>query len=253
MLQNFFTGKIYQGKLKMICTPGLNCYSCPAAVTSCPVGATQLFLAGTKHSISLFVTGFLLTVGAIFGRFICGYVCPMGLFQDLLYQFKTPKLRLRLRFARYIKYVVLILFVCILPFMVRNELSGLGLSWFCAYICPAGTIFGAIPLLTVNESLRKFIGFKFILKTVLAMGMMSTAVVVYRFFCRVICPLGAFYSFFNSFAFMRMHCDKEACISCGRCQKACHIQINPTLQPNSPECIRCGNCVDACKSNALHN
>ena len=251
LLGNFFRGRIYQGELKKICTPGLNCYSCPAAVTSCPLGAMQLFVGGVKHSISLFVTGFLLSTGIIFGRFICGYVCPMGLLQDLLYKIKTPKLKPRLKYTRYIKYVVLALFVFILPYVIRHELSGLGSPWFCEYICPSGTIFGAAPLLAVNEFLRSMLGWRFILKISIAVGIIIGSVFVFRIFCRVLCPLGAIYSLFNRFAVFKMHCDKEKCVSCGDCRKACHIHINPAKQPNSPECVRCRGCVSSCKERAL--
>ncbi|MDR0272596.1 MAG: 4Fe-4S binding protein, partial [Clostridiales bacterium] len=163
-LNNFFTGKIYDGELKRACTPGLNCYSCPAAAVSCPMGALQLFFAGAKQSISLYVIGFLLSTGVVFGKFICGFVCPMGLAQDLLYRIKSRKLILRLRFIRYTKYLVLALFVIILPLVVRNEISGLGTPWFCTYICPSGTLFGAVPLLAANDFLHQFIGILFFLK-----------------------------------------------------------------------------------------
>ena len=252
MLGNFFNGTIYQGNLKNICTPGLNCYSCPAAAASCPVGAMQLFLAGTRHSVSLFVTGFLLSTGVLFGRFICGFICPMGLVQDLLYRIKTPKLIVRLRFSRYIKYAVFILFVVILPLVVIDSLSGLGAPWFCKYICPSGTIFGAIPLLSANEFLRGFTGTLFILKISLAAGIILLTIPLYRVFCRVLCPLGAFYSLFNKIAFVKMACDKERCISCGSCAGACHIRLNPAIQPNSAECVRCGSCVKACGTKALY-
>ena len=251
LLSNFFDGRIYQGELKKICTPGLNCYSCPAAVMSCPIGALQLFFAGAKQSVSFFVAGFLLAVGAVFGRFICGYVCPMGLVQDLLYMIKTPKLIVRLRYVRYIKYVVLALFVIFLPLAVRHELSGLGSPWFCAYICPAGTVFGAVPLLAANDFLRGMAGLQFVVKASLAAGIVFVSVAVFRFFCRVLCPLGAIYSFFNKFAFFSMHCDGEKCVSCGMCSKACHIMLEPTKQPNSPECVRCGKCISACSVRAL--
>jgi len=250
-LKNFITGEIYQGSLKRICTPGLNCYSCPAAAVSCPMGAAQLFFAGVRHSISLYVAGFLLSVGVIFGKFICGFVCPMGLLQDLLYRIKTPKLILRLRFVRYVKYVVLALFVVILPMAVRHQLSGLGQPWFCSYICPSGTIFGAAPLIAANGFLRQLLGWRFVLKISIAIGVVVGSVFVLRIFCRVLCPLGAIYSLLNKVAVFHMRCDKNLCISCNKCSKACHLKIEPAKQPNSPECFRCGKCVKACEKKAL--
>jgi len=253
LLGNFFKGRIYQGELKKVCTPGLNCYSCPAAVTSCPMGAMQLILGGVRHSFSLFAGGFLLMTGVVFGRLICGYVCPMGLLQDLLYKIKTPKLKLKLRYLRYIKYVILALFVIALPYFIRCELSGLGSPWFCEYICPAGTISGAVPLLAVNEALRGMLGWRFILKAAIAGAVILVSVIVFRPFCRVLCPLGAVYSLFNRIAFFKMNCDKSKCTSCGECKAACPIFIDPAddRQINSPECVRCKGCTGRCKSGAL--
>jgi polyferredoxin len=248
---NFFRGRIHQGQSKKFCTPGLNCYSCPAALTSCPIGALQLFFAGVKFSMTLFVTGFLLCVGTVFGRFICGYVCPMGLLQDLLYKIKTPKLRLKLGLARYVKYAVLALLVIILPHFIRHELSGLGSPWFCAYVCPVGTIFGATPLIAANEFLQAVLGWRFVLKAAIAGIIIVSSLFVFRIFCRVLCPLGAIYALFNRFAIVRMKCDKDKCVSCGKCRSACHIQIDPVKQPNSPECVRCRGCVGSCNTGAL--
>ena len=218
---------------------------------SCPIGAMQLFLAGARHSISLFITGFLLSAGVVFGRFICGYVCPMGLLQDLLYKIKTPKRVVRFKYARYVKYLVLIVFVVLLPLVIRNELSGLGEPWFCKYICPSGTIFGAIPLLTVNEFLRQAAGVLLIIKLSTAIVILILSVLIYRPFCRVLCPLGAVYALFNKIAFVKMCCDKEKCTSCGKCARACNIMLEPAQKPNSPECVRCGDCIGACETKAL--
>ncbi|MCL1903907.1 MAG: 4Fe-4S binding protein [Oscillospiraceae bacterium] len=251
LLKNIFTGTIYRGGGKRICTPGLNCYSCPAAVTSCPMGAAQLFFAGAKHNISFFVAGFLLTIGMIFGRFICGYVCPMGLFQDIIYKIKTPKMRVKLKFARYIKYAVLVLFVVVFPMLFINDLSGVGSPWFCKYICPSGTIFAALPILASNEYLRDFAGNLFVWKVSLAMWLVVASISTYRFFCRVLCPLGAIYSLFNKNALFKMKCVESECVSCGRCAKSCHLFLNPAKRPNSPECIRCGACIRECGTGAL--
>jgi len=251
-LRNFATGQIYRGNLKTVCSPGLNCYSCPASAVSCPIGATQLFLAGTRQNISLYVTGFLIAIGTVFGRFICGYVCPMGLLQDLIYRIKTPKLILGMKFLRYVKYAVLVVFVVILPLTVRHELSGQGQPWFCMIICPSGTLFGAIPLLAINDFLRQSAGILFVTKATIAAGLLIISLFVFRFFCRVLCPLGAIYALMNRIALLHMKCDKEKCESCGRCSEACHVRIEPDLAPNSPECVRCGKCVNACSPKALH-
>ena len=87
----FFQGKIYQGPSKKICLPGLNCYSCPGAVASCPIGSLQAVISSRNFKFSFYVVGFMVFIGAIFGRFVCGWLCPFGLLQDLLHKIPFPK------------------------------------------------------------------------------------------------------------------------------------------------------------------
>ena len=77
-----FTKAIYQGPLKVVCSPGLNCYSCPAAAMACPIGAIQQMLLSVRLSwangqtyLALYLVGSLGIIGSIFGRMICGWVC----------------------------------------------------------------------------------------------------------------------------------------------------------------------------------
>ena len=87
----YLNGKIYKGSLKYACVPGLNCYSCPGAVGSCPIGALQAALNERRVQVPFAVLGFLFVFGSIFGRFVCGWLCPFGLLQDLLH--KIPLFR----------------------------------------------------------------------------------------------------------------------------------------------------------------
>jgi len=211
----------------------------------------QMFFAGIRHNLSLFVTGFIIATGAVFGRFICGYVCPMGLVQDLTYRIKTPKRIVRFRYLRYVKYIVLLLFVVLFPMLFLHEFSNIGEPWFCKYICPSGMLFGAIPLLATNDFLRSAIGILFFFKLSITAILLILSVFIYRPFCRVLCPLGAIYAMFNKIALVKMKCDKETCTSCNKCAQACQIMLEPAKQPNSPECVRCGTCKSACKAKAL--
>ena len=83
--KGFFTGKIYTGAGKNVCVPGLNCYSCPGALGACPLGSLQSFLSGLKFRFPYYVLGLLLFFGALLGRAVCGFLCPFGFLQDLLY------------------------------------------------------------------------------------------------------------------------------------------------------------------------
>ena len=133
-LPNFFKGEIYQGKGKAVCVPGLNCYSCPAASGACPIGSFQAVVGSSKYKFSYYITGFLILLGVLLGRFICGFLCPFGWLQDLLHKVPTKKFSTKkLKPLTYIKYAVLLLAVVLLPVLIVNDL-GMGDPYFCNYI-----------------------------------------------------------------------------------------------------------------------
>ncbi len=251
-IKGFIEGKIFQGKSKYLCLPGLNCYSCPGALGSCPIGSLQAVLNAYKYKITLYVSGIILLFGMALGRWICGWLCPFGFIQDLLYRIPSKKVKLprSLRFLKYLKYVVLVVMVILLPMLVVN-IVGQGDPWFCKYICPSGTVMGALPLMSVDEGLRTAIGPLFWWKVSLAAFLLVSSVFLYRTFCRFLCPLGALYGLLNKVSVYRMRLVEDRCIRCGACERACNLDINPMKTPNSPECIRCGDCRFACPTNAL--
>jgi hypothetical protein len=87
---NFRTGAVSKSPLKNVCVPGLNCYSCPGAVASCPLGALQTALA--EGRLPFLAAGLILLSGLTLGRTVCGFLCPFGLLQELLYRIPSPKL-----------------------------------------------------------------------------------------------------------------------------------------------------------------
>lgn len=248
-LGNFAKGKIYKGEWKKFCNPGLNCYSCPAARFSCPIGAMQAVGGSADFHVSFYAIGFVLAIGVLFGRAVCGYVCPFGLIQELLYKIPFPKKRLKKCFT-YIKYVILAVFVFGLPAVYTNVM-GMGAPAFCEYICPAGTLEGGIPLLAANPELRRMLGGLFSLKMAVLILTILGCMVVGRFFCKVMCPLGAIYGILNKISIYHMEADEKRCISCGSCYRLCPMDVNPLENPDSAECIRCGKCVANCPEKAL--
>ena len=129
--------------------------------------------------------------------------------------------------------------------------AGNGEPYYCEYICPSGTLFGGIPLVTVNSGLRDAIGFRFWWKIGLLLIILLSAVKSYRPFCKYLCPLGACYSLFNPVAIYRYKLNKEKCTGCGACAVICKMGIDPVKNPNSLECIRCGECLTGCPSHAI--
>ena len=250
-LPNFLKGGIYQGKGKVVCVPGLNCYSCPAASGACPIGSFQAVVGSSKFSFSYYVTGFLLLLGVLLGRFICGFLCPFGWFQELLHKIPTRKLSTkRLKPLTYIKYAVLLLAVVLLPALIKNDV-GMGDPFFCKYLCPQGVLEGAIPLAAVNSGIRSALGTLFSWKLGILITVIVLSVLFYRPFCKWLCPLGAFYALMNRVSLFGMKVDKHKCVSCGKCAKACKMDVDVTKNPDHTECIRCGMCIRACPTKAV--
>lgn len=274
----FIRGTIYKGKLKQICVPGMNCYSCPGALGSCPIGALQAvfnasgtpFQTENKFSVqpplyyfAFYVVGFLMLFGAVCGRLVCAFLCPFGLIQDLLYKIPLPKKMKIKSFPhdkpfRYIKYVLLAVFVIILPLLYEPN------PLFCKYICPSGMLIGGIPLMTYGSVFGNTdagtgtgitswaaSGGLTALKLSILGATVILSIITYRPFCKYVCPLGAIYSFFNKVSLYRYTVDEDKCTNCGACRHACRMGVDITKTPNSPECIRCGDCKAACPHHAI--
>lgn len=286
-LTGFMAGKIYQGNLKYVCAPGLNCYSCPGARLACPIGSLQAVLGSRSFTVSTYVFGFLLVFGALLGRAVCGFLCPFGLLQELLYKIPLMK-KVRTfkgdRALRYAKYGFLLFLVILIPAVM--SLSGDAQPAFCKYVCPQGALEGGIPLVLYDRflggvqqagapvpslaglsvpgldsvvnaaALRQSgptlkVGLLYFWKIGILVSFLLLSVKIYRPFCRYVCPLGAAYAPFNKLALYRLHFDENACVHCGRCRRACNMDLDPVKQLNHAECVRCGDCVDACPTAAL--
>ena len=250
-LKGFISGQIYQGQAKYACVPGLNCYSCPGAVGACPLGAVQNALASAGHRAGWYVLGILLLYGVILGRTVCGWLCPLGLAQELLHKIPVPKIRKSrgTRILSWLKYVILAVFVVALPlwYGLREDLP---LPAFCKYICPAGTAEGAVGLLAnpANASFLSMLGLIFTRKFVIMLVIGLACVFCYRSFCRFLCPLGAIYGLFNRFNIIGVQVDDARCTRCGACVRACGMDVR---RVGDHECIHCGKCMAVCHPGAI--
>ena len=249
-LKGFVSGEIYTGPAKNLCVPGFNCYSCPGAVGACPLGALQNALASSGARAPYYVLGILMLFGLILGRTICGWLCPLGLIQELLDKIPVPKLR-KSRFTRALsrmKYVILAVFVVIIP--LAYSVQSYPVPAFCKYICPAGTLEGAMGLLSNPANADKFsmLGILFTRKFVIMVLIFACCAFVYRAFCRFLCPLGAIYGLFAKVSLLGVRVEAEKCTRCGRCVERCRVDVRYV---GDHECIQCGACAQACPAKAI--
>lgn len=253
-LANLVRGRIYQGALKSVCVPGLNCYSCPAALGACPVGSLQVTLssvrgwlsgavAGAAAAASLYVAGVILLVGAVGGRLACGWICPFGLLQELLFTRRRAMRGVRLPAgARYVKYAMLVVLVVGAPLVMPYPSS----PNFCKFVCPAGLIEAGAPLVGYDIFAGRgafVLGWLFAWKAGLAVVILAGILFTSRFFCRAICPLGAAWGLFNRISLVAIDVDRSKCTRCGFCRTVCPVDILIYEDAGSAECVRCFKCT----------
>ena len=236
----FFKPHLYTGKFKGIIVPVLNCYACPSAIPSCPIGTIQHFMV--IGFVPLFALGILIIVGALVGRLFCGWVCPFGFIQELLNKIPTPKWKLPKAFT-YLKYFFLVFTVFLIPYLISDTV-------FCK-ICPMGALEGGIPQMLLKPELHHLAGFLYWSKIVILAVTIFLAIFIKRFFCRAICPIGAFFAIFNKISILQMKVHMPKCSTCDVCKKDCPMDISIYDDPNSPECIRCGLCTNSCPFGAV--
>jgi len=233
----FRTKVVYGGPEKNLCLPVLNCHACPTARTTCPLGAIQTSLAYRQPGhiwFPLYPLGVLSLTSLLVGRAPCAWLCPFGFFQDLLSLITGKKITIPQK-LNYLRYLVLIILVFILPYALHGQ-------WFTKF-CPMGTLEGTIPWLSMSSLLPGikpgyFIWIKLsILAFVVIMSILTS-----RFFCRVLCPLGAILGIFNRLSLIRLKVE-STCTKCGACRKICPMDISIYENDGSSDCIRCFRCT----------
>jgi ferredoxin-type protein NapH len=228
--------------LKRVPMPVLHCYSCPLATGACPVGTIQHLIV--VRDFPFYTIGFISLIYIFLGKLSCGFMCPFGFFQDLLFKIKTKfKIKPKITYLFWTKYGFLIFLVIIGP-LITNE------TLFCK-ICPAGTLTAGIPQVIINPSLRNLIGPLYISKILILFFLSILFIFEERPFCHYFCPLGGFIGVFNKFSYLKIEVDTEKCIECFKCEKVCPFSITTFKDPDNINCIRCGKCIDICPTKAL--
>ncbi len=231
--------------------PFINCQSCELATGACPVGTFQMALL--KGKIPYLAMATVILVGAVLGRWICGWLCPFGFLSDIFDRFskhkKFPKK------AGYIKFVLLgiIIITSILSFKSNKQVLP-----FCAIVCAGGFFYGLLPyyVTTGFGNLKGKLPFFHVLVLYHIAYAVTFLTLAYRysgrFFCRYICPMGAVLGLFNKIALVRIEHDSSSCNNCNACNKVCPMGADLCQDSflDRTNCIACARCVKVCKTGA---
>ncbi len=278
----------FNGQRSWVVLPVLASVNAQGTITS-SLDATTLLLS--QAIFPWLPLGIMLVVGAILGRFMCGWICPVGFLQDVITGVKGRVDSVTARTHNYwirLKYVLVVL-----AFMITGSLAaslyyyGTGIGAGVDYrsslgefsrglfvaISPDGTLFGTLPGLFAQSwrflSTAQFSDLTFSLLTsslssisiltwlniVILVGFIYAAWRIPRFWCRYVCPVGAIMAATQKNSLLGMHRDPVKCSECKECETACPMQV-PILDLdfkkfNDSECILCMACIDACPAGAL--
>lgn len=226
--------------------PVFNCHSCPISLFSCPLGV--MGQCASLGIIPLTVIGGIAVAGLVAGRFLCGWACPFGFLQEVLYKIPYPKFEIP-AWTRFIKYAVLAGMVIAVPILFGTQFP----AYFCR-VCPVGTIESAIPW-AISKGTTDIAWFSVRLAVLFAIVMLVMG--HRRFFCKVLCPLGACLSVFNRFAAIFPE-RREDCIDCGTCNRVCPMESRKgdgrfgVYDDKTEECISCLECRSNCPTDAVN-
>lgn len=217
----------------------------PGVDALCPFGGLESLWATlttgdlmTKIAASSFILLVAsLGITIVFRRAFCGQLCPLGALQGAsagvgkrLFgkKFQLPKAVDKP--LRWLKYGVLAAIT--------------GLTWV------AGTLvvrpYDPWVAFMHLSSAELWTGFW--VGAVILIGSLVASLFYDRFFCKYLCPMGAFYGLVSKLGLYRVRRDADRCIDCGKCDKVCPVDL-PVSQGKdvaSAECLACGLCVNVC-------
>jgi len=228
------------------CLPVMNCEGCALAWTACPIGLMRTSL--TFHEIPWIPIVAVLGIGALVGRFFCGWICPIGFLQDLLHRIPSRKLRLPRPFT-WIKYGVLVVSV----FLVAWFIGGDSPFFFCNF-CPTSGVMVVLPTAIADRNVLKL--FDQTAKFAVTLAMVLGAVAISRPFCKVLCPVGALAAVTNRIMPWKLQLHSRTCVNCRKCDKGCPMDLPVMTHQDAavtrdPECILCHDCHGSCPVNAI--
>ncbi len=220
-----------------------------------PLAAVSTFLTSWTIYKGLILSLIIIALTAVFGRFFCSWICPMGILNQWVGSLfnrrraaddhRVNRYRPIFVFKYYVLVVVLVLSVFgILQAGLFDPISIITRS-FSVSVLPAfnyltGQVYSKQPL---------FYGGMLI--SILFVAILFANRAFPRFWCRVICPLGGLLGLISCVSILRIRRDVEKCTDCRKCLSHCHGACSPHEELRTSECMVCMNCIEDCPQDAL--
>lgn len=213
------------------------------------MNAKYLFLTGrvpAVHPAAMYLfLGFAL-MSILLKKAFCSWLCPVGTLSENLWKLGRWLFRKNLRLPKWVdlplrslKYVLLALFLAVIGYMSADALDGF-----------MQTPYG----LVVDVKMMNFFRDMSLTAAIVIAVLVLMSILVQNFWCRYLCPYGALLGLASQVSPVKIRRDKEACIDCAKCARACPAQlpVDQLVQIRSVECSACLECVAVCPAeNAL--
>lgn len=238
-------------------------------VNRMPLADIQFVPALLAHS--LIITGILLLMTLLFGRIYCSVICPLGIFQDLIYRIGK-----RIRPKKKNKYSgeKRILRLLILALTIISFFSGLTiilsiLDPYSAYGRISTHLFSPVYVASNNvlsSIFNHFGNYTFYNVEIISRGLVSILIAVITFltvtilaalygrtWCNTVCPVGTILGYLSKLSFLKIQIDETVCTSCGKCEKDCKASCIDSKNKivDSSRCVACFDCIGSCKRNGV--
>jgi polyferredoxin len=201
----------------------------------CPYGGLETLYRLNIKSSSLLLLIVTILITLFFRRSFCGLICPIGALQEFVGKIQKHRWVIPQKVDRYlrlIKYFVLII-------TLWGAWMTLSYWWI-----------RVDPYYSFSLLVKKLSGMspKFIYGYMVLVFSLLGSFLLDRFFCKYLCPLGAFYSLIGYFSPTRVVRNQDKCIHCNKCTKVCPVNIDVAKETEviTPECISCNECINVC-------
>lgn len=182
---------------------------------------------------------FFIMLAVIGNKMICGWVCPFGALQELLYS--LPILR-RIKQKK-------------LPFILTNTIRA---GLFCTMVLFLFGIIGGRKGFVIYHYINPFNLFNLDFESLSILLTVIIALVgsffIYRPFCQLICPFGLVSWIAEQFSIFRIRIDKDKCTRCGACIKVCPLEAAKSRVEGKKmpaDCFSCARCLNVCPVDAI--